>query len=216
MEGAYYQQCYLTFWHAPLFAMGFEYPLHRDLWGILVPVIPFTLLGILLGWTRLATGSVWPAVLGHAGIDSQQLMGALLIFTQAGVSYDTMTAEDMVVVDLDGNRVEGTLNPSSDTPTHVEIYKAFKGVKAVVHTHSKWATSWAQANKDIPALGTTHSDNFYGAIPCTRRMTEAEITGTYEKDTGSVIIETFNGRGIDPLQVSAVIVATVAYILPLL
>ena len=79
-----------TFWHAPLFAMGFEYPLHRDVWGILVPIIPFTLLGILLGWTRLATGSVWPAVLGHAGIDSQQLMGALLIFTQSGVSYDTM------------------------------------------------------------------------------------------------------------------------------
>lgn len=79
-----------TFWHAPLFAMGFEYPLHRDIWGILVPVIPFTLLGILLGWTRLATGSVWPAVLGHAGIDSQQLLGALLIFTQAGATYDTM------------------------------------------------------------------------------------------------------------------------------
>ena len=131
----------------------------------------------------------------------------LVVIKPSGVSYNTMTADDMVVVDLDGNRVEGTLNPSSDTPTHVEIYKAFKGVKAVVHTHSKWATSWAQANRDIPALGTTHADNFYGRIPCTRRMTDAEITGAYEKDTGTVIIETFNQRGIDPLEVSAVIVA---------
>jgi L-ribulose-5-phosphate 4-epimerase len=118
-----------------------------------------------------------------------------------------MKADDMVVVDLDGKRIEGTLNPSSDTPTHVELYKAFKGVKAVVHTHSKWATSWAQANKDIPALGTTHADNFYGDIPCTRRMTDEEIKGAYEKLTGSVIIETFRELDVDPLQVGAVIVA---------
>lgn len=131
----------------------------------------------------------------------------LVVIKPSGVSYDTMTADDMVVVDLDGKRVEGALNPSSDTPTHVELYKAFKGVKAVVHTHSKWATSWAQANRDIPALGTTHADNFYGGIPCTRRMTEDEIKGEYEKDTGGVIIETFGKRGIDPLEVGAVIVA---------
>ena len=130
-----------------------------------------------------------------------------VVIKPSGVSYDTMTADDMVVVDLDGNRIEGTLNPSSDTPTHVELYKAFKGVKAVVHTHSKWATSWAQANMDIPALGTTHADNFYGAIPCTRRMTDEEIGGAYERETGSVIIQTFAERKIDPLQVSAVIVA---------
>ena len=130
-----------------------------------------------------------------------------VVIKPSGVSYDTMTADDMVVVDLDGNRIEGTLNPSSDTPTHVELYKAFKGVKAVVHTHSKWATSWAQANMDIPALGTTHADNFYGSIPCTRRMTDEEIGGAYERETGSVIIQTFEERSIDPLQVSAVIVA---------
>lgn len=130
-----------------------------------------------------------------------------VVIKPSGVSYDTMTADDMVVVDLDGNRIEGTLNPSSDTPTHVELYKAFKGVKAVVHTHSNWATSWAQANMDIPALGTTHADNFYGAIPCTRRMTDEEIGGAYERETGSVIIQTFAERKIDPLQVSAVIVA---------
>jgi L-ribulose-5-phosphate 4-epimerase len=130
-----------------------------------------------------------------------------VVIKPSGVSYDTMKSDDMVVVDLDGNRIEGTLNPSSDTPTHVELYKAFKGVKAVVHTHSKWATSWAQANKDIPALGTTHADNFYGDIPCTRRMTDEEIKGAYEKLTGSVIIETFRELDVDPLQVGAVIVA---------
>lgn len=130
-----------------------------------------------------------------------------VVIKPSGVSYETMTADDMVVVDLDGKRVEGKLNPSSDTPTHVALYRAFTGIKAVVHTHSKWATSWAQANKDIPALGTTHADNFYGGIPCTRRMTDEEIKGAYEKETGSVIIQTFKERKIDPLQVSAVIVA---------
>jgi len=131
----------------------------------------------------------------------------LLFIKPSGVPYDAMKAEDMVVVDLEGRRVEGSLAPSSDTPTHIELYRAFKGIKAVVHTHSKWATSWAQANRDIPVLGTTHADNFYGAIPCTRRMTDAEIQGAYEKETGRVIVETFVGRGIDPLQVGAVIVA---------
>ncbi len=130
-----------------------------------------------------------------------------VVIKPSGVSYVTMKADDMVVVDLSGNRVEGTLKPSSDTPTHVELYKAFAGVKAVVHTHSKWATSWAQAGRDIPALGTTHADHFYGAIPCTRRMTDAEIRGEYEKETGAVIVETFRECGADPLQVGAVIVA---------
>ena len=131
----------------------------------------------------------------------------LVAIKPSGVDYDTMTISDIVIVDLDGNRVEGELNPSSDTPTHIEIYKAFKGVQAVVHTHSKWATAFAQARTDIPCLGTTHADNFYGDIPCTRRMTENEIGGAYEKETGSVIIETFNNRNIDPLAVGAVIVA---------
>ena len=131
----------------------------------------------------------------------------LVVIKPSGVSYDTMTAEDMVVVNLEGKRVEESLAPSSDTPTHIELYRAFKGVRSVVHTHSKWATSWAQANRDIPVLGTTRADSFYGAIPCTRRMTDAEIQGAYEKETGRVIVETFVRRGIDPLQVGAVIVA---------
>jgi L-ribulose-5-phosphate 4-epimerase len=118
-----------------------------------------------------------------------------------------MTDEDMVVVDLSGNVVEGRYNPSSDTPTHIELYKAFKGIRSVVHTHSKWATSWAQARRGIPALGTTHADNFFGEIPCTRDMTDEEIRGEYEKNTGLVIIETFKERGIDPLMVGAVLVA---------
>ncbi len=130
-----------------------------------------------------------------------------VVIKPSGVSYDTMKPEDMVVIDLDGNKIEGELNPSSDTSTHVEIYKVFSGVKAVVHTHSKWATAFAQANADIPCLGTTHADHFYGDIPCTRRMTEAEIKGEYEKETGIVIIEEFRKREIDPLQVCAVVVA---------
>lgn len=124
----------------------------------------------------------------------------------SGVSYDTMRTEDIVIVDLEGNKIEGDYSPSSDTPTHLEIYKAFKGVNAVVHTHSKWATSWAQAGLDIPCLGTTHADNFYGRIPCTRSMTDGEISSAYEQKTGSVIIETFKERGINPLEVSAAIV----------
>ena len=121
-----------------------------------------------------------------------------VVIKPSGVSYETMRAEDMVVVDLDGKRVEGYLNPSSDTPTHVALYRAFDGVGAVVHTHSRWATSWAQANRDIPALGTTHADNFYGDIPCTRRLTDIEIQGEYERETGNVIVETFRQRGDRP------------------
>lgn len=130
-----------------------------------------------------------------------------VVIKPSGVDYKTMKPEDMVVVDLDGNKIEGELSPSSDTPTHIELYKAFKGIRAVVHTHSKWATGFAQARTDIPCLGTTHADNFYGDIPCTRKMTPEEIKGEYERDTGTVIIETFRDRNIDPLQVGAVIVA---------
>jgi Ribulose-5-phosphate 4-epimerase and related epimerases and aldolases len=130
-----------------------------------------------------------------------------LVIKPSGLPYYEMSPGDMVVVDLDGKKVEGGLNPSSDTPTHIEIYKAFPGVKSVVHTHSKWATSWAQSGKDIPCLGTTHADNFYDDIPCTRRMTKNEIRGEYEKETGLVITETFRERKMDPMNMGAVIVA---------
>ena len=131
--------------------------------------------------------------------------GELAVIKPSGVSYDGMRPEDMVVVDLDGRVVEGTLNPSSDTPTHLELYKAF-GMGGIVHTHSKWATIWSQAGKCVPALGTTHADHFYGDIPVTRAMTGDEITSAYEKETGTVIVETFRERGIDPHEVSAVLV----------
>ena len=117
-----------------------------------------------------------------------------------------MKAEDMVVLDLDGKVVEGHYKPSSDTPTHIALYKAFEGIGGVVHTHSRWATSFAQAGVGITAYGTTQGDTFYGEIPCTRKMTPEEIGGEYELETGNVIIETFNKRGIDPVQVPAVLV----------
>ena len=121
----------------------------------------------------------------------------LVVIKPSGVSYDTMKPEDMVVVDLDGNVVEGDLNPSSDTPTHLELYKAYPEPGGVVHTHSRWATVFAQAGMDIPPLGTTHGDDFYGAIPCTRKMTPAEIAGAYEKETGTVILETVGDRAAE-------------------
>ena len=121
----------------------------------------------------------------------------LVVIKPSGVSYETMTAADMVVVDLDGNVVEGTLNPSSDTPTHLELYKAYPEIGGVVHTHSRWATTFAQAGLPIPALGTTHADDFYGDIPVSRRMTPAEIAGAYEKETGKVILETVGDRAMD-------------------
>lgn len=132
--------------------------------------------------------------------------GELVVIKPSGVSYDKMKPSDMVVVDFDGNVVEGSLSPSTDTPTHLALYKAF-GVCGIVHTHSKWATIWAQAGKDIPALGTTHADHFYGAIPATRSMTDKEIGGDYERETGEVIVETFKTRGIDPNEVPSVLVS---------
>ena len=128
----------------------------------------------------------------------------LVVIKPSGVSYDNMKPEDMVVVDLDGNVVEGELSPSSDTPTHLEIYKAFPETGGVVHTHSTYATAWAQAGCDIPNIGTTHSDYFAEAIPCTRQMNEAEVKGEYEKETGTVIIERF--KNINPVYVPGVLV----------
>lgn len=117
-----------------------------------------------------------------------------------------MTADDIVIVDLNGNKVWGDKKPSSDTDTHLELYRQFPTVGGIVHTHSRHATIWAQAGEDLIAAGTTHADYFYGAIPCTRKMTPAEIEGSYELETGRVIVETFNKRQIDPAQVSAVLV----------
>jgi L-ribulose-5-phosphate 4-epimerase len=125
----------------------------------------------------------------------------------SGVEYDVMTTEDIVVVDLDGNRIEGILNPSSDTATHIELYKAFPLIGGIVHTHSRNATIWAQAGIDIPALGTTHADYFYGDVPCTRQLTDEEIHIDYEKNTGLVIIEEFAKREIDPQAMPGVIIA---------
>ncbi|WP_373742520.1 L-ribulose-5-phosphate 4-epimerase [Jeotgalibaca porci] len=138
-----------------------------------------------------------------SGIDREK---KLVVIKPSGVEYDVLKAEDMVVVDLDGNIVEGELNPSSDTATHVELYKAFPEISGVVHTHSPWAVSFAQAGLDIPAAGTTHGDYFYGSIPTTRQMKREEIETAYEKNTGSVIIETFRNRQIDPAQVPGVLV----------
>lgn len=138
-----------------------------------------------------------------SGIDREK---GLVVIKPSGVEYDVMKASDMVVVDLEGNRVEGDLKPSSDTPTHVELYKAFPNIGGIVHTHSRWATTMAQAGIGVPALGTTHADYFYGEIPCTRKMTPDEIAAAYEKETGSVIIERFVTGGIHPDDVPAVLV----------
>ena len=126
-----------------------------------------------------------------SGIDRET---GFVVIKPSGVEYDGMTAEDMVVVDLEGNVVEGKWKPSSDTPTHLVLYKAFQGIGGIVHTHSRKATSWAQAGRGIPAYGTTHGDYFYGEIPCTRKMTPKEIAGEYEKETGNVIVETFKDK----------------------
>ncbi|MDP8051810.1 L-ribulose-5-phosphate 4-epimerase [Pasteurella atlantica] len=131
----------------------------------------------------------------------------LVVIKPSGVEYDEMTADDMVVVDLfTGKVVEGKLKPSSDTPTHLELYRQFPNIGGIVHTHSRHATAWAQAGEDLLALGTTHGDYFYGTIPCTRKMTPAEIAGEYELETGKVIVETFQKRHIQAGQVPAVIV----------
>ena len=136
-----------------------------------------------------------------SAIDSNR---ELVVIKPSGVSYDNMTADDMVVVDLDGNVIEGSLNPSSDTPTHLALYKAYEQLGGVVHTHSSYITSWAQAGRAVPALGTTHADYFYGEIPCTRALTQTEINGDYEYETGNVIIETIADQ--DPMSIPGIIV----------
>lgn len=128
----------------------------------------------------------------------------LVVIKPSGVSYETMTAEDMVVVDLSGKVIEGKLNPSSDTPTHLELYRAFPEIGGVVHTHSENAVSWAQAGRNIPAYGTTHADAFYGDVPCTRALTKKEIQTEYELNTGKVIAETL--KSLDYAVVPAVLV----------
>ena len=137
-----------------------------------------------------------------SGVDREK---GLMVIKPSGVEYDEMKPEDMVVVDLKtGKKVEGELNPSSDTDTHVALYNAFPNIGGIVHTHSRWATTFAQAGKGIPALGTTHADYFYGEIPCTRKMTPREIGGKYELETGLVITETF--EKINPDEVPSVLV----------
>ncbi|NLM09537.1 MAG: L-ribulose-5-phosphate 4-epimerase [Clostridiaceae bacterium] len=136
-----------------------------------------------------------------SGIDREK---GLVVIKPSGVPYPSLRKEHLVVVDLDGNKVEGDLKPSSDTPTHLVLYKAFKDIGGVVHTHSSWATSFAQAGRDIPAFGTTHADYFYGEIPCTRKMTPEEINGAYEEETGNVIVETFVGK--NPMDIPGVLV----------
>ncbi|WP_315073683.1 L-ribulose-5-phosphate 4-epimerase [uncultured Clostridium sp.] len=128
----------------------------------------------------------------------------LVVIKPSGVSYDTMKPEDMVVVDLDGNVVEGKYKPSTDTPTHLVLYKEYSNIGGVVHTHSEWATTFAQAGICIPAFGTTHADYFYGDVPCTRDLTDEEISNEYEKETGNVIVETIGDK--NPLEIPAIVV----------
>lgn len=136
-----------------------------------------------------------------SGIDREK---GLMVIKPSGVPYEEMEPEDMVVVDMEGKTVEGKWKPSSDTPTHLELYKAFPNCGGVIHTHSRWATSFAQAGRPIPAMGTTQGDYFYGDIPCTREMSSEEIQGHYEQETGKVIVETF--AGLDPAAIPGVLV----------
>ncbi len=128
----------------------------------------------------------------------------LMVIKPSGVSYDTMTPDDMVVVDLDGRVIEGNLRPSSDTPTHLVLYKAFPSIGGVVHTHSTYATAWAQAGKDLPNIGTTHADYFHDAVPCTEDMARKEVEGDYELETGNVIVKRF--KDINPVHTPGVLV----------
>ena len=139
-------------------------------------------------------------------VSSIDRASGLVVIKPSGVEYEELTLDKMVVVDLQtGTFVEGSLNPSSDTKTHLELYKAFPALGGIVHTHSPFAVAWAQAGRDIPCYGTTHADYFYGSVPCARHLTAAELEEDYEKNTGKVIIETFQNRNIDPVAVPAVI-----------
>lgn len=137
-----------------------------------------------------------------SGIDREK---GLFVIKPSGVGYDVLKPSDMVVVDLQGNRVEGELNPSSDTKTHVVLYNAFPEIGGIVHTHSPYAVAWAQAGEDLPCYGTTHADYFYGSVPCARHLTQEELLEDYERNTGVTIVETFRERGIDPKAVPAVL-----------
>lgn len=137
-----------------------------------------------------------------SGIDRES---GLFVIKPSGVDYDKLTPGDLVVVDLEGSVVEGDLNPSSDTATHLELYKAFPDIGGVVHTHSRYAASFAQAGRDIPLYGTTHADYFSGPVPCARNLTTEEINEAYEKNTGTVIVETFRERGLNPAYIPAVL-----------
>lgn len=139
-----------------------------------------------------------------SGIDRN---AGLVVIKPSGVPYERLTVEDMVVVDLEGNVVEGELRPSSDTPTHLALYRSLPEIGGVVHTHSSWATSWAQAKRAIPAFGTTHADYFYGEIPCTRELTDEEIATAYELETGHVILETLDELMLEAVAVPGVLVA---------
>ena len=140
-----------------------------------------------------------------SGIDRES---GLVVIKPSGVSYDNMKIEDMVVVDLEGNIIEGNLKPSSDTATHLELYKMHPSIGGVLHTHSSFATSWAQAKRDIPSYGTTHADTFYGPVPCTRTLENIEIKDEYEKNTGLVIIETLTNRNIEALSTPGIIISS--------
>ncbi|MFC3927751.1 L-ribulose-5-phosphate 4-epimerase [Streptococcus caprae] len=129
----------------------------------------------------------------------------LFVIKPSGVDYDQMTAADMVVCDFDGNVVEGHYRPSSDMPTHAKLYKYFEEIGGIVHTHSPWAVVWSQAGKDVPALGTTHADTFYGAVPCARFLTQEELDTGYEAETGTVIVETFKDRQLNPVEVPGIL-----------
>lgn len=139
-----------------------------------------------------------------SGIDRAS---GLVVIKPSGVEYEELTPKNLVVVDLDGHLVEGTLRPSSDTATHLELYKAFPSVGGIVHTHSTYATAWAQTGQDLPCYGTTHADSFYGPVPCTRLLTASEVETDYEAHTGTVVAETFRTRGLDPTAVPGVLCA---------
>ena len=137
-----------------------------------------------------------------SGIDREK---GLFVIKPSGVEYDELTPSDMVVMDLQGNKVEGDMNPSSDTKTHMVLYNAFPQIGGIVHTHSPYAVAWAQSGEDLPCYGTTHADYFYGSIPCARHLTQQELDEDYERNTGITIVETFKERGLDPKAVPAVL-----------
>ncbi len=138
-----------------------------------------------------------------SGLDREK---GIFCIKPSGVPYEELTPADMVLLDMEGKQVEGSMRPSSDTPTHLVMYQNYPQLGGVVHTHSRWATIWAQAGRDIPAYGTTHADYIYGPVPCARELTDDEINGAYERETGNVIVERFRHDGLDPLHVPAVLV----------